>query len=279
MRRRRRTDAVHGGHERWLVSYADFITLLFAFFVVLYASSKADQKKQAQVSQAIDSAFHTLGLFPDPAQKAANLKNVSAISQGIPSPDQAVSAVNVVMGEQVMAPARVKEDLDRVQKDLEKMLSNQIAEHTVAIKMGKDGLVISLKEAGFFTSGSATPHADTLPVLREIAATLKMTPYDLKIEGHTDDWPIHNAEFDSNWELSSARATRLARVFIATGDIAPVRISTAGYAEFHPVASNATAAGRAENRRVDLVVKPRTTTDLSMPEGDSRNRDWQKISQ
>ena len=121
--------------------------------MVLYASSKADQKKQAQVSQAIDSAFHTLGLFPDPKEQRANLKNVSAISQGIPSPDGAVSAINVVMGEQIMSPGRVKEDLTRVQKDLEKMLSNQIADHTVAIKMGKDGLVISLREAGFFTSG------------------------------------------------------------------------------------------------------------------------------
>ena len=278
MRRRRRTDA-HGGQERWLVSYADFITLLFAFFVVLYASSRSDHKKQAQVSMAIDSAFHTLGLFPDPLQKASNLKNVSAVSQGIPSPDQPVSAVNVVMGEQIMAPAKVKEDLDRVQKDLEKMLSNQIADHTVAIKMGKDGLVISLKEAGFFTSGSATPHADTLPVLREIAGALKMTPYDLRIEGHTDNVPIHNGEFESNWELSSARATRLARIFAGTGDIAPERMSASGYAEYHPVASNGDAAGRAQNRRVDLVVKPRTTTDLSMPQGDSRNSNWKTITQ
>ena len=278
MRRRRRTDA-QGGHERWLVSYADFITLLFAFFVVLYASSRSDHRKQAQVSQAIDSAFHSMGLFPDPKQPTAHLKNVSAISQGVPSPDQPVSAINVVMGEQIMAPAKVKEDLDRVQKEMEKLLSNQIADHTVAIKMGKDGLVISLKEAGFFTSGSASPHADTLPILREIAEALSGTPYDLKIEGHTDNVPIHNAEFASNWELSSSRATRLARIFIATGDIAPERITASGYAEFHPISANTEAGGRAENRRVDLVVKPRTFTDLTMPEGDNRNSDWHRITQ
>src|ERR1700753_2396701 len=93
----------HVNHERWLVSYADFITLLFAFFVVLYASSKADQKKQQQVAQAIDSAFHALGLFPDAARRMADLKNVSAISK-----DDAVTPMNIVMGEDVLAPAQVK---------------------------------------------------------------------------------------------------------------------------------------------------------------------------
>jgi chemotaxis protein MotB len=272
MRRNRRHS--YGSHDRWLVSYADFITLLFAFFVVLYASSKADQKKQLQVSQAIDSAFHMLGLFPDSAKRPTNLRNVSAISQ-----DQTISPLNVVMGEEVMAPARVKQDLDKVQRDLEKMLSNQIAQHTVSVQMGKDGLVISLREAGFFSSGSATPQPGALPVLREIASRLGKTPYDLRIEGHTDNLPIHNDEFDSNWELSSARATRLARIFLATGDIRPERLSASGYAEFHPVANNATAEGRAENRRVDLVVRPQTRLNLAMPEADSANSSWKKITE
>jgi chemotaxis protein MotB len=272
MRRNRRHS--YGSHDRWLVSYADFITLLFAFFVVLYASSKADQKKQQQVSQAIDSAFHMLGMFPDAAHKPSDLKNISAISQ-----DQSISPLNVVMGEEVMAPAKVKRYLEGVQKDLEKMLSNQIAQHTVAIQMGKDGLVISLREAGFFSSGSAAPQPGALPVLREIAARLGKAPYDLRIEGHTDNVPIHNQEFDSNWELSSARATRLARIFLATHDIAPERLSTAGYAEFHPIAANDTAAGRADNRRVDLVVKPQTRVDLAMPDGDSANANWRKVTE
>ena len=264
----------HGSHERWLVSYADFITLLFAFFVVLYASSKADQKKQQQVSQAIDSAFHALGIFPDAARKPADLKNVSAMSK-----DDVLTPMNIVMGEDVLSPAQVKEDLTRVQKQLEKMLSNQIAEHTVSIQMGKDGLVISLREAGFFKSGSAIPQPETLPVLREVANALGKTPYDLRIEGHTDTVPIHNQEFDSNWELSSARATRIARIFLATRGIPPQRISASGYAEFHPVASNDTAAGRAENRRVDLVVMPRTKVNLAMPDGDSTKGNWRKIAE
>jgi chemotaxis protein MotB len=264
----------HINHERWLVSYADFITLLFAFFVVLYASSKADQKKQQQVAQAIDSAFHALGIFPDAARRQAALKNL-----GSASPDQAVTPMNIVMGEDVLAPAAVKEDLERVQKHLEKMLSNQIAQHTVAIQMGKDGLVISLREAGFFSSGSATPHTDSLPILRQIAASLGHTTYDLRVEGHTDNIPIHNNQFDSNWELSTARATRIARIFLASGAIPPQRLSAAGYAEFHPVAPNDTAAGRAENRRVDLIVHPRTKVNLTMPEGDSTKGGWRKVTE
>jgi chemotaxis protein MotB len=264
----------HNSHERWLVSYADFITLLFAFFVVLYASSKADQKKQQEVAQAIDSAFHALAIFPDSSRRPVDLKNISAISQ-----DKTVTPLNIVMGEDVLAPEKVKEDLDRVQKELEKMLSNQISEHTVSIQMGKDGLVISLREAGFFSSGSAIPHPETLPVLRQIAEALGKTPYDVRIEGHTDNVPIHNEEFDSNWELSSARATRIARILLSTHSIAPERLSAAGYAEYHPVASNDSDAGRAENRRVDLVVRPRTRVNLAMPDGDAAKGAWRKITQ
>jgi chemotaxis protein MotB len=264
----------HTSHERWLVSYADFITLMFAFFVVLYASSKADQKKQVQVAQAIDSAFKQLGIFPDSSARPSDLKNVSAISR-----DEAVAPMNIVMGETVLAPAAVKLDLEKVQKHLEKMLSNQIAEHTVSIQMGKDGLVISLREAGFFSSGSATPKSQTLPVIKEIADALGRTSYDLRVEGHTDNVPIHTGEFDSNWELSSARATRVARIFVSSNSIQPERVSAAGYAEFHPVASNDSEAGRAENRRVDVVVIPKTTTNLAMPEGDATKIGWRKISE
>ena len=270
----RRAESHHGSNrERWLVSYADFITLLFAFFVVLYASSKADQKKQAQVAQAIDSAFHSLGIFPEAGRVPSNLKNMSVFSK-----DQPISPMTIVMGEDVLSPAQVKEDLDHVQQHMQRLLADQIAQHTVSVQMGKDGLVISLREAGFFHSGSATPETQTLPVLRQIAEALGKTRYDLRIEGHTDNLPIHNAEFDSNWELSSARATHLARIFLATGAIPPSRISAAGYAEFHPVASNDTAAGRAQNRRVDLVIVPQTKVNLAMPDGDATKGNWQRIT-
>jgi chemotaxis protein MotB len=180
------------GQDRWLVSYADFVTLLFGVFVVLYAFARSDHKKQAQVSQAIDTAFRTMGVFSN--------SNQTAGAQDAAQP--ASAAVN----EELLTPTQVKRDLDRIQRDLAQTLAKQVAAHTVSLEMGRDGLVISLREAGFFDSGSATPKAEALPALRTIADRLGKTPYDLRIEGHTDNMPIHNAEFDSNWELSSARS-------------------------------------------------------------------------
>ncbi|MBX6360440.1 flagellar motor protein MotB [Pseudacidobacterium ailaaui] len=247
-------------HERWLVSYADFITLMFAFFVVMYASSKADLKKQAAVAQAINSAFQSLGLFQSPEKEQNKAAAALATSQDAP-----VSPMNVVMGEQMMASSEVREDLERIKKHLERLLSNQIARHVVAIRIGRDGLVISLREAGFYESGSAAPQPESVRTLDEIAEALRTTPYDIRIEGHTDNVPIHNGQFDSNWELSTARATRLARMFIVAHHYAPARLSASGYAEFHPVASNDSADGRSQNRRVDIIVLPSMTAPARAP--------------
>jgi chemotaxis protein MotB len=269
MRERRKGNI---SRDRWLVSYADFITLLFGFFVVLYAFAKADQKKQMQVTESIDAAFHSLGLFPDATRRPAINSSASDATA------KPVIPMNIVMGEDVLAPAKVQEDLNHIRRELEQTLSNQVAQHTVSIQMGRDGLVISLREAGFFSSGSAAPRPQTLPTLRQIAASLGRTPYDLRIEGHTDNIPIHTAEFDSNWELSAARATRIARLFLDLKAMPPDRLSAAGYAEYHPVASNDTADGRAENRRVDLVVLPRTRIDLSVPGFAHPTGAWRKIT-
>ena len=186
--------------------------------------------------------------------------------------------VNIVMGETVLAPAQVQQDLDRIHRQLAQTLSNQVATHTVSIHMGRDGLVISLREAGFFASGSATPQPQTLPTLRQIAAALTNSPYDIRVEGHTDNVPIHTPDFDSNWELSTTRATRIARLLLDLHAITPNRISASGYAEFHPVAPNDASEGRAENRRVDLIILPRTTTDLSKPAAANSLGPWKKIT-
>lgn len=259
-----RTPKGRVGHDRWLVSYADFITLLFGFFVVLYAFARADQKKQAQVTQAIDSAFRSMGVFSDPHSRT------DAGSQ-ILSPDFVVS-------EQVRASAQVKGDLNRLGGELTQTLASQIASHSVSIAMGRDGLVVSLREAGFFASGSATPKPEAMSTLRQIAALLGSTPYDVRVEGHTDNVPIHNAEFDSNWELSSARATHIARLFLELKAIPADRLSAAGYAEFHPVASNSTPQGRAQNRRVDLVVLPRTQLDFAASSPAEGKGPWRRIT-
>lgn len=253
--------------ERWMVSYADFVTLLFALFVVMYATARSEQHKETQVAQSIDAAFQSLGLFSsvsrDPS-KGASAKNGPNTSSGSnSSTEKAAMPMNIVMGEDVLSPAKVKQDLDKLHNDLSQKLSNQVATHTVSIKMGRDGLVISLREAGFFASGSADPKPQTVDTLAKIAASLGKTPYDLRVEGHTDNIPIHTGQFDSNWELSSARATRIARLMLASKVITADRISAAGYAEFHPVASNDTPEGRGQNRRVDLVVLPRTRVNFA----------------
>jgi chemotaxis protein MotB len=258
MRRRKKEHA--SGHDRWLVSYADFITLLFAFFVVLYASSKADQRKQAQIAHAIDSAFQSLGLFPSTSAK-------TPAGMLAYSPDQASTPVNIVTGDELAASPAVRADLERIRKQLEAQLSDQIAQHVIALHIGREGPVISLREAGFYDSGSATPHPSSRKSLDRIAEVLAVSPYDIRIEGHTDDVPIHTERFDSNWELSTARATELAKFFIFSHAFAAARLSASGYAEFHPAASNATAEGRGINRRVDIIVLPRISVLPSAPDG------------
>jgi chemotaxis protein MotB len=265
-----RTSRGRVGHDRWLVSYADFITLLFAFFVVLYAFARADQKRQMQVSEAIDSAFRSMGAFST-TQQPASKQNASS---GVTSQD----VENSVITENLLVPAEVLEGLDRLRHNLTQVLSSQIASHAISLEMGRDGLVISLREAGFFDSGSATPKPEALSTLQRIATELGATPYDLRVEGHTDNVPIHNAEFDSNWELSSARATHIARLFLEMKTIPPERISAAGYAEYHPVATNNTAEGRAENRRVDLVVMPGTKLNFAAQNDAQSPGAWRKIS-
>jgi chemotaxis protein MotB len=258
MTRRRKRPRPHSNHERWLVSYADFITLLFAFFVVLYASSQVDQKKVGKLALAIQVAFQELGVFP------ASTTQIP-LDTSDPMPFSTVQAIQNVkrsteLGrissrpEDALAGASEDEDLATLQAQLQQALHNEIALHEIALHRETDGLVVSLREFGFFDSGSATIKPESRSALDRIASILAIRTYKLRIEGHTDTIPIHTAKMSSNWELSTARATELVRVLITDHGLAPDRLSAAGYAEFHPVASNLTALGRAQNRRVDIVI-------------------------
>jgi chemotaxis protein MotB len=154
------------------------------------------------------------------------------------------------------AMALAMEDLRTLEHRMERTLAPQIAQGTVTVNLGRNGLLISLSSAGFFQSGSALPIASSLPALNKIGHAIATTPYDVRIEGHTDDVPIHNARYADNWELSTARATELTRLFIEEDSLVPVRLSAAGYAQYHPIASNLSEAGRSRNRRVDIIVLP-----------------------
>ena len=263
----RRTLRSTVSHERWLVSYADFITLLFAFFVVLYAFASADRAKRVQVSAAIDHAFQSLSIAPIKPEKR---------KAGSILPSRTFGSPAVITADAASAK-KVRADLELIRIDLQRRLSAQIAQQRVAIELGREGLVISLREAGFFDSGSDLPRPETMPALEQIGQSLKGTPYEVRVEGHTDNQLIHSAVFDSNWELSSARAVRVARMLLDMRTIAPEQISAEGYAEYRPLADNDTPEGRAKNRRVDLVVMPHTVLPGSTTETTGKPG-WRKIT-
>jgi len=148
------------------------------------------------------------------------------------------------------------EDFAAIQKDLEKLLAPEILRREVALRLEPDGIIISLREIGFFDSGSAQVKPQALGALGRVAEYLRSRNCALRIEGHTDNVPIHTLLFASNWELSTARATTLVKILIENHGFAPDRLSAAGFAEFHPVADNSTPAGQQLNRRVDIVVVP-----------------------
>jgi chemotaxis protein MotB len=230
----------HVNHERWLVSYADFITLLFAFFVVLFASGQSDKKKEKQLSASIKTAFNQMGIFEAHSATPAMADAMgSAAAAAAPAP--------------LALPMEAA--MEQVSLRLNEAARPEIESGVIAIHASGGGLTISLQEAGFFDSGVADIRPSALPVLDRIAAALPETA--LRVEGHTDVVPIRTAQFASNWELSSARACSIARLLLLHRNVHSEEISVAGYAEFHPIASNATAEGRARNRRVDIVVLAR----------------------
>jgi chemotaxis protein MotB len=141
-----------------------------------------------------------------------------------------------------------------LEEELQQALQNEIAAHTVALHREAEGLVLSLREFGFFDSGSSSLKPSALPALDRIASVLTLRTCRLRIEGHTDNVPIHTAHVATNWELSTARASELVRLLILRYGFSPDRLAAAGYAQYHPIASNATTQGRAQNRRVDVVI-------------------------
>ncbi|MGB9467198.1 MAG: flagellar motor protein MotB [Candidatus Acidiferrum sp.] len=257
MRRRKKVED-HVSHDRWLVSYADFITLLFAFFVVLYASSQVDKRKVGKLALSIQVAFQQLGVF-----ETSNTKIPLSDSEAVP-----FSEVQVVENAEkttdiehfvqpmkgILSPNQSNGPMKDLRAELEKALAPEILKHVVDVKARREGLVVSLREIGFYESGSSNLRPSSREAIDRLATILRARSESLRIEGHTDNVPIHNARFDSNWELSTARATDLIKLFITRYHFEPARLSAAGYAEFHPVSTEDTPEGRGRNRRVDVVI-------------------------
>ncbi len=208
---------------------------------VNYSTAQVDKKKVNRLATAIQVAFQQLGAYP-----TADMSDMVAIEP----------AVAVLKTAPVVPPPISDEnrDLTELRKELEQALAPEIARGEVEVRTGHEGLVISLREAGFFDSGSAGVKVGSQQAFSRMATLLGERQYNLRIEGHTDNVRIHNNQFTSNWELSTARATEMIRLLITKYGFAGQRLSAGGYGEYHPIASNSTEAGRALNRRVDVVV-------------------------
>ncbi|GFO59054.1 flagellar basal body stator protein MotB [Geomonas silvestris] len=229
-------------HERWLVSYADFITLLFAVFVTLYAMSQTDKKKVEEVMASMRDSF---GYSQSPSSKP------SVIEAG---------SMNIIPAVQKTPPpykrGKVRareEEFKSVKAALEAYLQKIGAQDKVGVSIDQRGLVVSLREAGFFDSGSATVKRSSYTLLNDVMESLSSYSNNIRVEGHTDNVPMRSAAFPSNWELSTARATNLLQ-YMLRQDFEPTQLSAAGYGEYHPVAENTSDEGRRKNRRVDLVL-------------------------
>ena len=255
---RRKKHPEHVSHDRWLVSYADFITLLFAFFVVLYSASQIDKRRVGQLAMAIQVAFQQMGIFDASTTKPA-------VSNTEPMPFSKVQMVEnserlEAMGRLVNAPhgsltgSPDRPDMDEIQKELESKLAAQIKKRSISATPTKEGIIVSLREIGFFDSGSTALRPDAESTLAEFVKVIAPRRVRIRIEGHTDNVPIHNGRYESNWELSTARATEIIKLFITRYGMAPERLSASGYGEYYPVATNNSPEGRALNRRVDLVI-------------------------
>jgi chemotaxis protein MotB len=254
MARRKRKHPEHVNHERWLVSYADFITLLFAFFTTLYAISTVDQRKAGKLMYSMRTAFNMEFFKGVPGTGSTSLVTiVETLANALPADKSAVAGP----GEGQGGPG--KDRMAALSRKLGELSVDPMLRGKIQIRMEARGLVVSLAEAGFFASGSAGVRADAVEPLLALARTFDDQGFRVTVEGHTDNVPVRNGKFSSNWELSTARASTVIALLIEKGGIPPTRLSAAGYGEFKPVGPNDSDEGRARNRRVDIVISPATT--------------------
>ena len=251
MRRKNRHEEEPENHERWLVSYADFVTLLFGFFVVMYSISSVNEGKYRVLSDALDEAF--------------SKQDIAERSDKIIEGEQRPTTFQPIQLDHLMTEQENKEEQLRVEIKEERRLLKRIAEQfedilepyidqkLVEVKRNDFWLELEMKSGMLFSSGEAQLSKSAIPLLKKIVEILRQTHNVLHVEGHTDNIPIDTVEFPSNWDLSSARASSVVKEFVNDG-INPARMAALGYGEYHPVADNKSVQGRFKNRRVVLVL-------------------------
>lgn len=254
--RRRRHEERHENHERWIISYADFMTLLFATFVMLYAISSVNTSKYRILQQVFAEAFlgkmvhEDAGLQP---QKGGVFDHLPA---PVPVPQRNISPE---LQNQIEQHIR---QLEKIYDRLTSQFHGLIQKDLVHVVRQPNGVVIDINATLLFTSGSAALTPQALTILDQVGKALADVPYTVQVNGFTDNAPIHNGQFDSNWDLSATRAISVVKRFVADG-IAPDRLVGAGYGEYHPVAPNDSPADMARNRRVSIIViAPNSTATM-----------------
>ncbi|WP_099467480.1 flagellar motor protein MotB [Konateibacter massiliensis] len=245
--------------EAWLLPYSDLMTLLLAVFIVLFAVSKVDQAKSSEMAEAFRSTMTTAGfegsgvfenngtsplpLYPDGSDGEQTL------TEGGNSDTE-----NQNEGEGTGLGQSELDNLEEVQTTLDTMFEEDGVSTSVSTYIDDRGLIISLDNAILFDSGSAEIKLANEDTLLQIANTINALDNYIRIEGHTDNIPISNSIYPSNWELSSARAASVVKLFIAKCDINPEKLVAVGYGEYRPISDNSTAEGRAQNRRIDIII-------------------------
>jgi len=245
---RRRKIPEPENHERWLISYADFITLLFAFFVVMFATSQVDKGKAQQVSDSVKKALE--------GEKMSAV--IAAVLGGtVDNKGQGNNQMHGPGGARTPADSKKEQKLAELLPSLTVLseeLKDEIAQGKIQIVMQPRGLVVSFTQAALFPPGEDEISTDAYGGLKKVAAAITKIPNPVRLEGHTDSTPISTPRFKSNWELSAARSIALLDLLSGKFGVPRDRLSIAGYADNAPVASNDTEQGRARNRRVDVVI-------------------------
>ncbi|MBW3112758.1 MULTISPECIES: flagellar motor protein MotB [Bacillaceae] len=262
MRRRKKKHDDEHMDESWLIPYADLLTLLLALFIVLYASSSVDAQKFKELSQVFNEIFTGgTGMMEYPSPVAPQ-QSSDQVEKQAASLNQKEDKEKELSKEELDKQAFMKdqEELKEIQKKINEYIKTNNLEVQFITKLTDEGLLLTIRDNVLFDSGSATVQGSDLSVAGELSDLLVMNPpRNIIISGHTDNVPIRNAEFESNWELSVMRAVNFMKIILDNPELDPQWFSAKGFGEFEPIADNGTAEGRGQNRRVEVLILPRVT--------------------
>ncbi len=252
-KRRKSSHDTHDNHERWLVSYADFITLLFAFFVVMYALSSVNEGKYRVLSDSLVNAFRNVHVNTSSPIVQIVTPPLAVVQKNIPS-NAVVSKAQESAKQKEALKEKQRAQMRDIAREIKEVMGPLIEQGKVRVVENSRGVSVEISDSVLFATGQAVLQPPLVKAMKAIAEVLAPTDFPVKIEGHTDNVPIKTAQFPSNWELSAVRATTVLRLFAETG-VPAERLMAVGYADTRPVEPNLSAEGRARNRRVAILIE------------------------